>query len=220
MNPSLCEALFVRICRELYTPVVGDVLDVLGCYHQFLPQGVQPMLPSMRVAGVACPFRFADVDGPQSRPFGLLTEALDSLQPGEVIIGGGGSRRSAYWGEILTATSRIRGARGAVMDGFHRDTPQILEQNWPVFSRGRYAQDSAVRTSVTAYRCAIEIEGTWIEPGDLVFGDQDGVVIIPRKIIDEVLSAAFEKAKGEKTVRKAIEGGTSSTEAFRKYGIL
>ncbi|MCD8482127.1 MAG: RraA family protein [Verrucomicrobia bacterium] len=217
---NLCDELFDRICRELYTPVVGDVLDAMGHYHQFLPQPVQPMHPSMRVAGIACPFRFTDVDGPQQRPFGLLTEALDSLQPGEVVIGGGGGQRSAYWGEILTATSRMRGARGAVIDGFHRDTPQILEQNWPVFSRGRYAQDSAVRTAVAAYRCPMEIAGTWIEPGDLVFGDQDGVLIIPGKLVGEVLGAAFDKAKGEKVVRTAIEGGMSSTQAFRQYGIL
>jgi regulator of RNase E activity RraA len=128
--------------------------------------------------------------------------------------------RCAYWGEILTATARTRGAVGAVINGFHRDTPQMLEQNWPVFSRGRFAQDSSVRTKVVDFRCPLEVEGVWITPGDLVFGDQDGVVIVPQKHEKETISAALEKARGEKLVRKEIEAGMSSTAAFKKYGIL
>jgi regulator of RNase E activity RraA len=96
----------------------------------------------------------------------------------------------------------------------------MLEQNWPVFSRGRFAQDSSVRTKVVDFRCAIEVGGVWIEPGDLVFGDLDGVVIIPRQHEKEVIAKALEKARGEKLVRKEIEAGMSSTDAFKKYGIL
>jgi 4-hydroxy-4-methyl-2-oxoglutarate aldolase len=132
----------------------------------------------------------------------------------------GGAMRCAYWGELLTATARTRGAVGAVIDGFHRDTPQVLAQNWPVFSRGRYAQDSSVRTAVTNFRCPIEIGGVWIEPGDLVFADLDGVLIIPQALVNEVIPRALEKARGEKVVRKAIEGGLSATAAFKKFGIL
>jgi len=212
--------LFALVERELYTPVVGDILDTLGRYHQFLPQPVQPMVETMKVVGRAMPVLMIDVHGPQRKPFGLLTEALDDLRPGEVYVCGGGDRRCAYWGELLTATARTRGAVGAVVDGFHRDTPKVLEQNWPVFSRGRYAQDSSVRTAVTAFRCPIEIGGVWIEPGDLIFGDLDGVVVIPRAIENEVLVRAVEKARGEKLVRKAIEGGMTATAAFKKFGIL
>jgi regulator of RNase E activity RraA len=107
-----------------------------------------------------------------------------------------------------------------VINGFHRDTPRVLEQNWPVFSRGRFSQDSAVRTQVVDYRCRIEMGAVHIEPGDLVFGDLDGVVIVPRKVEDEVIQKALAKARGEKLVRKEIEAGMSSTDAFRKYGIL
>jgi regulator of RNase E activity RraA len=178
------------------------------------------MLTSMKVVGRAMPVVMIDVYGRQKKPFGLLTEALDQLQPGEVYLASGGDMRCAYWGEILTATARARGAVGAVVNGFHRDSPQVLEQNWPVFSRGRFAQDSSVRTKVVDYRCPIEIGGVWAEPGDLVFGDLDGVLIIPRKHEAEVIRKALEKARGEKLVRKEIEGGMSSTEAFKKYGIL
>ena len=96
----------------------------------------------------------------------------------------------------------------------------MLSQNWPVFSRGRYAQDSSVRTKVVDFRCPLEIGGVWIEPGDLVFGDLDGVVIVPRKHEKEVITKSLEKARGEKLVRAEIEAGMSSTAAFKKYGIL
>jgi 4-hydroxy-4-methyl-2-oxoglutarate aldolase len=204
----------------LYTPVVGDILDSLGRYHQFLPAPVQPMQERMVVMGRAFPVVMADVDGPQAQPFGRLTEALDDLRAGEVYICGGGSMHCAYWGELLTSAARTRGAVGAVIDGFHRDTPRVLEQDWPVFSRGRYAQDSAVRTKVANFRCAADIGGVWIEPGDLVFGDLDGVVIVPSAIEREVITRALEKARGEKSVRKAIESGMTATDAFRKFGIL
>lgn len=212
--------LFELIRRELYTPVMGDILDVEGLYHQCLPPPIQPLRESMTIVGRAMPVLMIDVHGPQKKPFGLLTEALDSLEPGEVYLAAGGAMRCAYWGELLTATARTRGAVGAIVDGFHRDTPKVLEQDWPVFSRGRYAQDSSVRTAVADFRCALEIGGVWVEPGDLVFGDLDGVVIVPRKIEETVITRALEKARGEKVVRQAIEGGMSATEAFSKFGIL
>ena len=212
--------LFELIKIRLYTPVVGDILDVLGFTHQFLPQPVQPLLPEMKLVGRAMPVLMIDVHGPQKRPFGKLTEALDQLQRGEIYLASGGDMRCAYWGEILTATARMRGAVGAVINGFHRDTPRVLEQNWPVFSRGRFAQDSGVRTQVADYRCHIEIGGVSVEPGDLVFGDLDGVVIVPKQVEAEVITQALKKATGENLVRKEIENGMSSTAAFEKYGIL
>ena len=213
-------ALFDLVRRELYTPVVGDILDDLGHVHQFLPQPIQPMREDMRLVGRAMPVLMIDVYGKQKQPFGKLTEALDQLRPGEVYLASGGAMRCAYWGELLTATARTRGAAGAVINGFHRDSPQVLAQNWPVFSRGRFAQDSAVRTQVIDYRCPIEVGDVRVQPGDLVFGDLDGVVVVPRDAESDVIQRALEKARGEKVVRKAIEGGMTSTEAFRKFGIL
>lgn len=220
-RPSAAERrLFTEIARDLYTPVVGDILDGLGLYHQFLPQPIQPALDSMKVVGRAMPVGMIDVHGPQKKPFGLLTEALDQLEPGEIYLASGGDMRCAYWGELLTATAKARGAHGAVINGFHRDTPRMLEQGFPVFSRGRFGQDSAVRTQVVAYRCPIEIGGVWIEPGDLIFGDLDGVVVIPRRHERQVLERALKKARTENVVRKAIEAGMSSTAALKKYRVL
>lgn len=212
--------LFKIYREQLYTPVVGDILDEIGHYHQFLPQAIHAIDSRYRVVGWAMPALMIDVYGPQKRPFGKLTEALDQLEPGEVYIASGGEMRCAYWGEILTATAKRRGANGAVVNGFYRDTPQVLEQTWPVFSRGRYAQDSFVRTQVADYRCTIEVGGVSVVPGDLVFGDIDGVLIIPQALVPEVTWRALKKVRKEKQVRRDIENGMSSTEAFKKYGIL
>ncbi len=214
------EELFELYKNELYTPVVGDILDVMGYCHQFLPQAVQPIREDFKVCGWAMPVLMIDVYGPQKKPFGLLTEALDDLKKNEVYVASGGDMRCAYWGELLTATSRTRGAVGAVINGWHRDTPQVLEQNWPVFSRGRYAQDSSVRTQVADFRCPIEIEKVKVNPGDLIYGDMDGVLVIPRDCVEEVTEKALEKVRGEKVVRQAIEGGMTATAAFAKFGIL
>jgi len=214
------QELFALARRELYTPVVGDILDELGYVHQFLPPEIQPLCLEDKVAGYAMTVLMIDVYGEQKKPFGLLTEALDQLEPGEIYLASGGAMRCAYWGEILTATARMRGAVGAVINGYHRDTPQVMEQHWPVFSRGRYAQDSRVRTQVAEYRCPLEVGQVRIQPGDLIFGDMDGVVAVPHRHVEEVMTRALEKARTEKVVRRDIENGLSSTEAFAKYGIL
>ena len=210
---------FELMKAKLYTPVLGDILDKLGRYHQFLPRQIQPMKEEMKLAGRAMPVLNCDVYGEQEKPFGYLTEALDQLKEGEVYVCTG-SMASAVFGEIMTATAKSRGAVGAVCYGPHRDTPKVLEQNFPVFSTGRFAQDSRVRTAVLKYRVPIEIEGVWINPGDLIFGDLDGVIVIPQELEEEVIYKALEKAQAENVVRKEIESGMSATEAFKKYGVL
>ena len=212
--------LFDLVRKHLYTPVVGDILDNLGHWHQFLPQPIGAIAPGMRIVGRAMPVQIGDVAGPQARPFGLLTEALDQIAPGEIYVATGGSQNCAAFGEIMTAAAKARGGTGAVIDGFHRDTPRILEQDWPVFSRGSFAQDAGVRSVVMNFRCVVEIGGVSVAPGDLIFGDVDGVLVIPRAVEQDVMRLALEKASGEKLVRKEIESGVSTTEAFRKYGIL
>lgn len=205
---------------RLYTPVLGDILDLVGRQHQFLPPAISPIRTDLVLAGRAMPVLIADVFGPQKRPYGRLTEALDQLRTGEVYLAHAARAESAAWGEILTVTAKQRGAVGAVLNGYHRDTPQVLAQEWPVFSRGAYAQDSGPRSAVVDYRVDVEIGGVWIQPGDLVVGDRDGVVVVPRDVEDEVLERALDKAATENEVLRAIEGGMTSTEAFARFGVL
>lgn len=211
---------FDTIRSRLFTAVIGDVLDRLGRTHQFLPPHVRPLTPDMRVVGRAMPVLLGDVYGLPAQPFGRLTEALDQLEPNDVYIAPGTTAEAAMWGELLTVTAQARGAVGAVVDGYHRDTAKVLTQGFPVFSRGNYAQDSAVRTVVNDYRVPVEIGSVTVRPGDIVVGDIDGVVIVPHEIEDEVIEAALEKASTENVVRRSIEAGMSSTEAFARYGVL
>jgi regulator of RNase E activity RraA len=222
------EELFALAKRELFTAVVGDVMDKLGATRQFLPQRIQPLRQDMVVIGRAMPVLVADyfserVEGHNAvglKPFGLLFEALDDLKPNEIYLATGGSPNYALWGELLSTRARQLGATGAVLDGFSRDTNAILRLNFPVFSMGRYAQDQGVRGKIVDYRIPVEIGQVRIQPGDIVFGDVDGVCIVPQQLADETFSGALEKVRGEHQVRVALESGMTTVEAFSKFGIM
>jgi len=215
--------LFAQARRELFTAVVGDVMDKLGLQHQFLPPAIHPLDPAMVTIGRAMTVLEADLaegDSGGDRPFGLMLDALDDLKANEVYVCAGASPRYALWGELMSTRALRCGAVGAVMDGYHRDTRGILRLGFPTFSHGAYAQDQGVRGKVVDYRAPIEMAGTRVEAGDLVFGDRDGVCVVPAAAVEAVFQAAFEKARGEKTVRRALEQGMPAREAFARYGIL
>lgn len=218
--------LFALAKRDLYTAVVGDVLDKLGFQQQFLPPYVQPLREVMVVIGRAMPVLEADVFGEGrsnptiGKPFGLMLEALDDLKPNEVYICTGSSPKYALWGELMSTRALHLGAAGAVLDGYSRDTKDILPQGFPVFSRGRYAQDQGPRGKVIDYRVPLQIGQAKVNPGDIIFGDIDGVLVVPREVEEEAFVNALEKVSGENTVRDAIRAGMSTVEAFRKYGVM
>ena len=221
--------LFALAGRELYTAVVGDIMDKLGFQHQFLPPALRPLDPSMVVIGRAMTVLEADClalesglrdDSVMRRPFGLMLEALDDLKPGEVYVCTGASPRYALWGELMSTRAMKLGAAGAVVNGYSRDTRGILALHFPTFSHGPYAQDQAPRGKVIDFRVPIEMEGTRIRPGDIIFGDLDGVCVVPREIEQDAFIRALEKARGEKSVQKALQAGLTASEAFAKYGIL
>ena len=214
------DEMFEIIREKLYTAVLGDILDELGYYHQILPPAIKAMIKGQKIVGRAMTVLMIDVFGKQEKPFGRLTEALDQIQKNEVYICTGGTMRCAYWGELLTTTAISRGGVGAIINGYHRDTKQVEKLEWPVFSMGSYAQDSGVRTQVLDYRCDIEISDVLIHSGDLIVADEDGVIIIPRVVEEDVIQKAIEKVSGEKLFIQAIKNGMSSTEAFAKYGVL
>ncbi len=224
--------LFNLMRRELFSAVIGDILDTMGLLHQFLPPAIKPLRDDMILAGRAMPvleadyFQYGEEDGstgqtPLSRrPFGLMLEALDNLLPNEIYLANGGSPRYALWGELMSTRADHLGATGAVLNGYSRDTARILDLNFPTFSWGRYAQDQGPRGKVVDYRVPLEIEGVAIRPGDIVYGDLDGVVIIPRAAEEECIRRALEKVQKESQVKKAIENGMSTVEAFKTYGVM
>ena len=220
--------LLAMMKKELYSAVIGDILDKMNYRHQFLPQRIQPMREEMVVAGRAMPVLEADAfeelsDGQNpvmKKNFGLMLEALDDLKENEVYICSGSSPSYALVGELMCTRMKILKAAGAVVNGFHRDTRGILELNFPCFSYGRYAQDQGPRGKVIDYRVPIEMDGVRINPGDIIFGDLDGVLVIPKEVETEVIQKAYEKATGEKMVAEAIRGGMSTVESFAKHGIM
>lgn len=210
--------LFAVMKQELYTGVICDMMDTLGYSHIYLPRDIQSIRLTDVMVGRAYPTIICDVYGEQDKPLGLLTEAIDHIQEDEIYIVTGGDRRCSYFGEIMTATVKRRGAVGAVIDGYIRDTRQILEQDFPVFCMGRDAQGSIYRNQVIRYGCPVEIGNILIKPGDLVFGDIDGVVVFPREIEEEAITLILAKVRGEKSTREAIEKGMSAVEAEKTYG--
>ena len=223
---SDCE-LFATVKDNLFTAVVGDVLDSMGRTHQFLSPQVRPLADSMRIAGRAMTVQERDwetdlVDNPSDKEiFGLMLEALDSLQDGDVYICTGASPTYALWGENMNTRAIKLGAAGAVVEGYSRDTKAIFHMGLPVFSWGGYAQDQKFRGRVVNYRCRIILNNNVVvNPGDLVFGDLDGVIIVPHDIEEEVIDAALKRVHSENLVHRALLGGLSASEAFGQYGVM
>lgn len=221
------DELFHIVKEELYTAVVGDIMDKLGLFHQFLSPKIQPLKEDMFIVGRAMTVLEADVISESSnrnpvlnKPFGLMLEALDDLKKNEVYVCTGASPSYALWGELMATRAKMLGAAGAVVDGYSRDTKGILNLNYPCFSHGRYSQDQAPRGKVVDFRVPLEMNGVRINPGDIILGDIDGVCVVPRAVETEVFSKAIEKARGEKMVQKKIQEGMGAKEAFEKYGIM
>ncbi len=223
------EELYGTVRRDLFTAVVGDVMDTMGLLRQFLPPQIKPLRDDMVVIGRAMTVLEADLStesrgtsgtGSISEPFGLMFQALDDLKAGEVYICGGASPRYALWGELMSTRAINLGAAGAVVDGYHRDTSGIFQLGFPTFSYGGYAQDQAPRGKVIDFRVPLEIGGVKVMPGDIVFGDLDGVCVIPRAAEEEVFRRALEKVQKENLVGRAIEDGMSAQEAFKKFRVM
>lgn len=207
---------------ELFSAVVGDAMDNLGLPTPFLSPRIRPIDDQMVVVGWAMPVTEVDIDPSMqdSEPFGLMFKALDDLKPGEVYFASGGSSSYALWGGLMSTRAMQLGAAGAVLDGFSRDTSEIRSLSFPTFSYGGYAQDQAGRGTVIDYRTPVTVGDMTVVPGDLVFGDLDGVCVVPKEAAVDVLNAAFEKISAEDLVRQHIVAGGASQEAFEKYGVM
>jgi 4-hydroxy-4-methyl-2-oxoglutarate aldolase len=217
--------LFALAKQELFTALVGDVMDKMGFFHQFLPQNLKPLDPKMVVIGRAMPVWEQDL--PEiipyeslDKPFGLMFEALDQLKENEVYVCSGASPGYALWGGLMSTRAMKLGASGAIVNGMSRDTNEILRLTFPTFSLGTYAQDQGPRGKVVDYRIPIDFGGIHISPGNIIFGDRDGVIVIPGELEKDVFTLAFDKARGEKLVLKALQNGMSTVEAYEKYGIM
>ncbi|MFW6327997.1 MAG: RraA family protein [Bacteroidota bacterium] len=221
--------LFATIRNQLYSAVIGDIMDTMGLLNQFLPPQVRPLKKDMFIVGRAMPVLEADYDEklnslfPKAllnKPFGVMLEALDDIKTGEVYVCSGASPTYALIGELMLTRIKMCGGAGAVINGYSRDTHGIYKVGLPVFSYGPYSQDQAPRGKVIDFRVPIEINGVTINPGDIIVGDIDGVCVIPKNREEEIMSKSLEKANGEQKVLKAIQNGMSAVKAWEKYGIM
>lgn len=215
------ENLFDVLRDELYTAVVSDVLDRLGYREQAMHATLRPVYATATVIGRAHTVLSTDVYATPDDPYRAEIAAIDSLQPDDVLVAATNqSTRTCFWGELLSTTARARGARGAVIDGHVRDIRRIEAMDFPVFAAGMRPVDSAGRGLVIAHGVPVVCGGVLVHPGDIVFGDADGLVVIPRQIEAATIARAREKVAGEDRARQDLARGDTLREVYDRYGVL
>jgi 4-hydroxy-4-methyl-2-oxoglutarate aldolase len=214
-------AFFTQIEKTLYTAVLSDSLDDIGYRNQAMMPHLRPLFPITRFAGWARTIACVDVYHVPPDPYGLEIKAIDSILLGEVVVvGTAESKRNSPWGELLSTAARARGARGAVIDGLVRDVKKIEELGFPVFATGIRPIDSKGRGVVMDYNVPVECGGVLVSPGDLIFADYDGVIVIPAEVLPEAITLATEKAMRENESRSELMKGAYLRDVYEKFGVL
>lgn len=209
------------IAANLYTAVLSDACDAEGRRNQSLRPDIRPLDDSLVLVGRAKTVVWAAIDQIPARPYDKEIAAVDSLKPGEVfVMAVGRSEEIVPWGELLSTATLARGGRGAVLDGLVRDVTRIKAMKLPIYCTGRRPLDSCGRGIVTGYDVPVLVDDVSVHPGDLVVGDADGVIIVPRAIEEAVLARAWAKVDGENTTRDELRKGALLAEVYEKYGIL
>jgi regulator of RNase E activity RraA len=213
-----------QICSRydrLYTGAIADMLDKQGCRNQVLPYYITPFTHANRVAGPAFTGRGYPCAETTNNDTQTRLAMLDSITPGTVSVWAcGGSLECAHWGEIMSTAARERGCTGAVLDGGVRDVDFVNAMKYPVFARFKCAASSIGRWDIKEYQVPVKIGNTVIHPGDFVFGDIDGVVVVPKEMTLEILIAAEGVFERESGMRRELRSGVSVKDAYAKYGSL
>jgi regulator of RNase E activity RraA len=213
--------MFQFMKERLYSAVLSDALDQAGKRDQAMRADIRPIFPEAVVVGRAHTVLSVDIYTTAENPYTVEIEAVDGLKPGSVLVAATGrSTRTCLWGELLSTAAVARGAHGAVIDGYTRDMRQIIKMQFPVFSTGMKPVDSSGRSMVMHYGCPINCGDVVVHSGDIVFGDIDGIVVIPRAIEKEVLRRAVEKVEGEDRAREDLKKGAYLKDVYAKYGVL
>lgn len=211
------EELCMRFER-LYTGAVNDVLREATYLDQALPINILPLKMEMTSCGIAYTIR-SNPDPTVGDEMEIRAQMLDDMPRNCCVVWDAGDEfEAAHWGEVMTASAIVRGARCAVVNGGMRDTRQVLEQNFPIFYRYRSSNGSLGRTKITGYNVPVRIGKVYIKPGDVIFGDVDGVVVVPRAIAYDVLLRAEEIKRSEKNMRGWVHEGFSAVEMVNNGG--
>jgi 4-hydroxy-4-methyl-2-oxoglutarate aldolase len=224
-NPNGDAATFALIREKLYVAVVCDILDGLGYRGQAMHQRLRPLLPDRNNCGFvgrARTVRWMETDYTvEEDPYGLEIEAVDSLRPGDAIVHSTDrSGKIAPWGELMTTVAQRNGAVGCVCDAAIRDCTRIIDLGFPVYFAGICPLDSKGRGRVMAYDVPVQCGEIVVHPGQIVFADYDGIVVIPSEVEETVIQRALEKVEGENKTRLELQAGKTLREVYNKYGIL
>jgi 4-hydroxy-4-methyl-2-oxoglutarate aldolase len=211
--------------ETLYVAAVSDVLDNLGYRNQVMHRRLRPLLPDIRNCGFvgrARTLRWMEMDHVEDNdPYGLEIEAMDSLREGDVVVHSTDhAGTNAPWGELMSTVAKRNGAVGCICDSQVRDCIKIIDMGFPVYYTGIQPLDSQGRGKVMAYDVPVKCGEVLVHPGNLIFADFDGIVVIPEEIEEEVVRLALEKVQHESDSRKELLAGKTLREVFDKYGVL
>ena len=213
--------LFSEIEQNLCTAVLSDALDDMGIRDRAMCEHLRPLAPDLVMAGWARTISCMDVHYIATEPYAPEIEAVDSVLAGEVVVvGTGGSKRNAPWGELLSTAAKARGGRGAIVDGLVRDVKKILALGFPVFAAGIKPVDSKGRGIVADYNVPVDCGGVVVSPGDLIVADYDGILAIPSAAAGEAVRRAAEKVARENDSRAELMQGALLRDVYKKYGVL
>lgn len=222
MSSTDVEIITLAMMRQsLYVAVVCDALDATGLSNQSPRKQFHQLTVKETLVGRCKTTLWADMVHLDPQPYQLELQAVDECQPDDILIAAaGGSMRSGIWGELLATAAKMTGCEGVIIDGTVRDVKKMRSMGFCVYALGTCAYDSLNRQRVIDCNIPVEIDGVVFNPGDLVFADEDGVVVVPQSVEERVIRSAWEKVHAENTTRDAIRGGMSATAAYKKYGIL
>lgn len=207
--------------KTLYSAVICDALDAIGLTQQSPRVAIPPVTGSQKLIGRCRTTLWADMYHEDPKPYALELRAVDACRKDDVLIAAaGGSMRSGIWGELLSTAARRAGCVGSIVDGAVRDVQKMRQMRFPVWARGTCLYDSLNRQRVIDIDVPVQIDGVTFSNGDLVFADEDGIVVVPQAVESEVVSRAWEKVHAENIVRDSIHKGMKAVDAYAKYGVL
>jgi len=214
------DPLLIRLDR-LTVALVADVLDRLGLRAQVLSHRIRPLAGVERLAGFAFPIAAEGDETILDDPYEHELAAVDAVPPGGIVVlATGGYLDAAVWGELLTTRAVARGAAGAITDGAVRDLAALRVLGLPTYAAAVSANDSRGRIAVREWGGPVVCAGVAVSGGDLVLGDADGVVVVPRRIAEEMLAAAEEKRDKEELARGLLAEGVSAAEVWERHRVL
>jgi len=215
------QEMFDTMRDKLNAAVISDILDRLGVREQAMRADIRPVYQGAIVVGRAYTVLTTDIFQAIDDPYKGEIEAVDSLKSNDImVVCTNRSTRTCLWGELLSTAARARGARGIVIDGYTRDVAQIKAMQFSTFATATSVVDSAGRSTVVDHGCPVNCGDVLVNTGDIIFGDIDGVVVIPKELEEEVIPLALEKVDKENLTRNELLKGTMLKTVYAKYGVL